>query len=214
MLYSQLSFFFLPRETALKTTIFNTPLITPAFRHLFSFSLRILGWRVVGQLPDIPKFVIIGAPHTSNWDFLMFLALAFILKGNLRYMGKKELFYWPYGGFFRWCGGVPVDRSKHQGLVEQMVEAIRDAEHFQLVITPEGTRSKVGEWKRGFYHIAKQAGIPVSTGFVDSRTKTTGIGPTFTLTDNMEADMNAIQTFFKDKVGINPKLTSELNLTQ
>ncbi len=140
----------------------------------------------------------------------MFLALAFILKGNLRYMGKKELFYWPYGGFFRWCGGVPVDRSKPQGLVEQTVEAIDEADHFQLVITPEGTRSKVGEWKLGFYHIAKQADIPVSTGFVDSVTKTTGIGPTFTLTDDMEADITAIKAFFKDKVGIKPEQTSEL----
>ena len=194
----------------MKTTIFNTPIITPVFRHLFKFSLRILGWRVVGQLPDNPKFVIIGAPHTSNWDFVMFLALAFILKGDLRYMGKKELFHWPYGGFFRWCGGIPVDRSKPHGLVEQTVQAIQEADHFQMVITPEGTRSKVGEWKLGFYHIAKHANIPISTGFVDSVTKTTGIGPTFTLTDDMETDIVSIKAFFKDKVGINPGLTSEL----
>jgi len=123
-----------------KRTIFNTPLITPVFRYLFKFSLRILGWRVTGQLPDIPKFVIIGAPHTSNWDFVMFLALGFLLKGDLRYMGKKELFRWSFDGFFRWCGGVPVDRSKPQGLVEQTVQAIQEADYFQLVITPEGTR--------------------------------------------------------------------------
>ena len=209
--YTRISrFYFHKRELALKTTIFNTPLITPAFRGLFRFSLRILGWCVVGQLPDIPKFVIVGAPHTSNWDFVMFLALAFILKGNLRYMGKKELFRWPFEGFFRWCGGVPVDRSKHQGLVEQTVQAIQEADHFQLVITPEGTRKKVGQWKLGFYHIAKNAGIPIVTGYVDSSTKTCGIGPIFTLTDDMEADIRAMQTFFKDKVGINPRLTSAL----
>jgi 1-acyl-sn-glycerol-3-phosphate acyltransferase len=196
----------------LKTTIFNTPIITPALRGLFRLSLRILGWRVVGQLPDIPKFVIIGAPHTSNWDFVMFLALAFILKANVRYMGKKELFYWPYGWFFRWCGGVPVDRSKPHGLVEQTVEAIQEADHFQLVITPEGTRSLVEKWKMGFYHIAKGAGIPVVTGYLDSLTKTCGIGPTFTLSDDMEADVAAIKAFFKDKVGINPKKTSELGI--
>jgi 1-acyl-sn-glycerol-3-phosphate acyltransferase len=193
----------------MKTTLFNTPLITPALRLLFRFSLWILGWRVVGQLPDVPKFVIVGAPHTSNWDFVIFLVLAFILKGDLRYMGKKELFRWPYSGFFHWCGGVPVDRSKPQGLVEQTVQAIQEADHFQLVITPEGTRSKVGEWKRGFYHIAKNAGIPIVAGYVDSRTKTCGIGPTFTLTDDIEADIKTMQAFFKDKVGINPRLTSE-----
>jgi len=193
-----------------KTTLFNTPLITPAFRLLFRFSLWIVGWRVVGQLPDIPKFVIVGAPHTSNWDFIIFLALAFVLKGNLRYMGKKELFRWPFSGFFYWCGGVPVDRSKPQGLVEQTVQAIQKADHFQLVITPEGTRRKVGEWKRGFYHIAKNAGIPVVAGYVDSRTKTCGIGTMFPLTDDMEADIEAMQAFFKDKVGINPEKTSAL----
>ena len=194
----------------MKRTIFNTPLITPAFRYLFRAVLRILGWRVMGQLPDFPKFVIVGAPHTSNWDFVMFLALAFVLKGNLRYMGKKELFRWPFTGFFIWCGGVPVDRSKPQGLVEQMVQAIQEADHFQLVITPEGTRKVVGQWKRGFYHIAKQANIPVVAGYVDSRTKTCGVGPIFTLTDDIEADIKTMQAFFKDKVGINPTLTSEL----
>ena len=194
----------------MKRTIFNTPIITPAFRYLFKAALRILGWRVVGGLPDYPKFVVVGAPHTSNWDFVMFLALAFILKGDLRYMGKKELFRWPYGGFFRWCGGVPVDRSKPQGLVDQTVQAIQETDHFQLVITPEGTRKKVGQWKQGFYYIAKKADIPIVTGYVDSRTKTTGIGPTFTLTNDMEADITTIKAFFKDKVGINPRLTSEL----
>jgi len=193
-----------------KRTIFNTPLITPAFRYLFRAVLRILGWRVVGQLPDYPKFVVVGAPHTSNWDFVIFLALAFILRGNLRVMGKKVLFYPPYGWFFRWCGGMPVDRSKPHGLVEQTVQAIQAADHFQLVITPEGTRKKVGQWKMGFYHIAKLANIPVVTGFVDSVTKTCGIGPTFTLTDNMQADVATIKAFFNDKVGINPRLTSEL----
>jgi 1-acyl-sn-glycerol-3-phosphate acyltransferase len=194
----------------MKRTIFNTPIITPAFRYFFKAALGLLGWRVVGGLPDYPKFVVVGAPHTSNWDFVMFLALAFILKGDLRYMGKKELFRWPVAGFFRWCGGVPVDRSKPQGLVEQTVQAIQAADHFQLVITPEGTRKKVGEWKQGFYYIAKKADIPIVVGYVDSTTKTCGIGPTFTLSDDMQADIKAIQAFFKDMVGINPGLTSEV----
>lgn len=194
----------------MKTTIFNTPLITPVLRYLSRFSLWIFGWRVRGELPDISKFVIVGVPHTSNWDFIMFLALAFILKGDLRVMGKAEIFRWPFGGFFRWCGGMPVDRSKPQGLVEQTVQAIHETDHFQLVITPEGTRGKVREWKHGFYHIAKQANIPVVAGYVDSRTKTCGIGPTFSLTDDMEADIGVMKAFFKDKVGINPRLTSEL----
>lgn len=190
--------------------MFNTPLLTPALRGLSQFFLNLFGWRVVGKLPAIPKFIIVGAPHTSNWDFVIFLALAFVLRGDLRYMGKKQLFYPPHGWFFRWCGGIPVDRSKPQGLVEQTVQAIKEADRFQLVITPEGTRSRVGEWKTGFYHIGKQADIPVVAGFVDSSTMTCGIGPTFTLTDDMEADMKTIKAFYKDKVGVNPRLTSEL----
>ena len=197
-------------NTTLIRTIFNTPLVTPLLRLLFGTTLRLLGWRVEGRLPELPKFIVVGAPHTSNWDFVIFLALAFALKGNLHYMGKKELFRWPFGGFFKWCGGVPVDRSKHQGLVEQMVGVIRQSDHFQLVITPEGTRRKVNEWKRGFYHIAKSAGIPVVAGYVDSRTRTCGIGPTFRLSDDIEADIRDMQAFFKDKTGINPEKTSAL----
>jgi 1-acyl-sn-glycerol-3-phosphate acyltransferase len=94
--------------------------------------------------------------------------------------------------------------------VEQTVQAIIASDHFQLVITPEGTRKKVDRWKQGFYHIAKKACIPIVAGYVDSRTRTCGIGPTFTLTDDMEADIKSMQAFFKEKVGINPKLTSEL----
>lgn len=169
-----------------------------------------IGWRVDGRMPDIPKFVLVGAPHTSNWDFVMFLLLAFHLQADVRYMGKSELFRWPIGGFFRWCGGYPVDRKKPQGLVDHMARAIQESERFILVITPEGTRSKVSEWKSGFYHIAKQAGVPIVTGYVDSRTKTCGIGPTFHLTDDMEADMKAIQSFFAGKVGIRLQQTSQL----
>jgi 1-acyl-sn-glycerol-3-phosphate acyltransferase len=197
----------------LTTTIFTTPIISGFLHHLSKFVLRLIGWRVDGRMPDIPRFVLAGAPHTSNWDFVMFLLLAFYLRADVRYMGKSQLFRWPIGGFFRWCGGYPVERSKPQGLVDQMARAIQESDHFILVITPEGTRSKVKEWKRGFYHIAKQAGVPIVTGYVDTRTNTCGIGSAFYLTDDIEADMKAIQSFFAGKVGIRPNRTSELKLT-
>ena len=191
-------------------TIFTTPVLTDLLHGLFRLLFRLSGWRVDGQLPDLPKYVVVGAPHTSNWDFVFFLGLVFCLRGDVRFMGKAELFRPPFGGFFRWCGGYPVDRSKSQGLVDQMVEAFRASDHFILTITPEGTRHKVNEWKTGFYHIAQKAGVPISTGYVDSRTKTCGIGPTFYLTGDMQADMKAIQSFFAGKVGIRPGRTSEL----
>lgn len=167
--------------------------------------MRLLGWRVQGNLPDLAKFVLIGAPHTSNWDFLLFLGVIFTLRANVRFMGKTELFRWPIGAFFRYCGGVPVQRSKSTGLVDQMVEAANRSDKFILTIAPEGTRHHVQEWKRGFYHIAKGAGIPIVLAVVDGKHKTVRIGQVFYPTENIEADMKAIQGFFTGIVGINPR---------
>lgn len=167
--------------------------------------MRLAGWRVDGKLPDIPKFLLVGAPHTSNWDFLLFLGVVFHLKEDVRFMGKAELFRSPIGWFFYYCGGIPVDRSKSTGLVEQMVEACNKAETFKLTITPEGTRKYVREWKRGFYHIAQGAGIPLVFAKVDGKQKTIRVGETFYLTNDIEADMQAIQGAFKGMVGINPR---------
>jgi 1-acyl-sn-glycerol-3-phosphate acyltransferase len=189
----------------LKLTIFNTPIISPLLRLISNILMWIAGWRVEGKLPDLPKYLIVGAPHTSNWDFLLFLGVIFRLKANVKYMGKAELFRSPLGWFFYWCGGIPVDRKKSTGLVEQMVEACNKSERFILTIAPEGTRHGVKEWKRGFYHIAKGAGIPIVMAKVDSKKKAMHVGDIFYLTDDMEADMKAIQDRFTGMVGINPR---------
>src|SRR5215208_3650899 len=160
----------------MKTTIFNTPILSWIYHHLAKIIMRLFGWRVDGKLPDIPKFVLIGAPHTSNWDFVLFLGVVFTLRANVHFMGKAELFRSPLGGFFRYCGGIPVDRKKSTGLVEQMVETSNRSEHFILTITPEGTRHQVVEWKRGFYHIAQNAGIPIVIAVVDGRHKAVRLG--------------------------------------
>jgi 1-acyl-sn-glycerol-3-phosphate acyltransferase len=149
--------------------------------------------------------VLIGAPHTSNWDFILFLGVIFSLRANVRFMGKAELFRFPVGWFFRFCGGVPVDRKKSTGLVEQMVQACNAAERFILVIAPEGTRHSVAEWKRGFYHIAKNAGIPIVIAVVDGKHKTVHLGQVFHPTDDMEADMRTIKGFFEGVGGIRPR---------
>ena len=167
--------------------------------------MRLLGWRVDGKLPDLPKFVLIGAPHTSNWDFILFLGVIFSLRANVRFMGKAEIFRSPIGFFFRYCGGVPVDRKKSTGLVEQMVKACNGSEKFILTIAPEGTRHQVQEWKRGFYHIARGAGIPIVIAVVDGKHKTVRVGQVFHPTEDIEADMKSIQEFFAGVVGINPR---------
>lgn len=189
----------------MKLTIFNTPIISTIFRLISNLTMFLAGWRVEGKLPDLPKYLIIGAPHTSNWDFLLFLGVIFRLKADVRYMGKAELFRSPLGWFFYWCGGIPVDRSKSTGLVEQMVEAYNKSEKFILTIAPEGTRHGVKEWKRGFYHIAKGAGVPLVMAKVDGKKKTMQVGEIFHLTEDIEADMKAILDMFKGLSGVNPR---------
>jgi len=168
--------------------------------------MRLAGWRVDGELPDLSKFVLIGAPHTSNWDFVLFLGVIFTLRAEARYMGKAELFVFPIGWFFRYTGGYPVDRKKPTGLVEQMIHAIEQEDKFILVIAPEGTRHYVKDWKRGFYHIAKGAGIPIVMAQVHGKQKTVRIlKDVFHPTDDMEADMKEIKGKFEGVVGIHPK---------
>jgi len=189
----------------LNTTIFDTPILSKLLHYLSKFLLKLVGWQIDGRLPDLQKFVLIGAPHTSNWDFVLFLGIIFYLCASVRFMGKSELFRKPFGVFFRWCGGIPVDRSKSTGLVEQMVQACEKSDRFILTIAPEGTRHKVNEWKRGFYHIAKNAGIPVVIAIVDGARKIVTIGQIFNPTEDIEADMKMIQGFYANIVGIDPR---------
>ena len=189
----------------MKTTIFNTPVLSTLFHVLTKIIMRLTGWRVDGTLPNLPKYVLIGAPHTSSWDFVLFLGIIFTLRANVRFMGKAELFRNPFGWFFYYCGGVPVDRKKSTGLVEQMVEACNKADRFILTIAPEGTRHQVSDWKRGFYHIAKNSGIPIVMAVVDGKKKTVRVGQVFQPTEDAEADMKTIKGYFEGVVGINPR---------
>lgn len=189
----------------METTIFNTPGLSAFYHFMAKSIMRLAGWRIEGGLPNLPKFVLIGAPHTSNWDFVLFLGVIFSLRANVKFMGKAELFRPPYGWFFYYCGGVPVDRKKSTGLVDQMVQAFRAAERFILVIAPEGTRHQVTEWKRGFYHIAKGAGIPIVMAQVDGKHKTVRMGQLFQPTEDIEADMQAIKSAFDGVGGIKPR---------
>ena len=186
-------------------TIFNTPLVSTIFHHYARYLMRRNGWCIEGKFPDIPKFILIGAPHTSNWDFVLFLGVIFSLRANVRFMAKAEAFRFPFGWFFRYCGGIPVDRKKSTGLVDQMVKACRESDKFILTIAPEGTRHQVAEWKRGFYHIARGAGIPIVIAIVDGRHKTVRLGQVFHPTDDMEADIKAIQGYFAGVAGMKPR---------
>lgn len=185
-------------------TIFDTPIIRSAFAWISIICLRLSGWRLEGKFPDLPKYVMIAAPHTSNWDFPVTLGICFAARAKIYWMGKASLFKGPLGPIMRWLGGVPVDRSKSNNLVQQMVDVFNSSERLVLTIPPEGTRSKVKQWKSGFYHIAVGAKVPIVLAFLDFRRKVGGFGPVFEPTGNVDQDMRDIQAFYKDIVGKNP----------
>jgi 1-acyl-sn-glycerol-3-phosphate acyltransferase len=165
---------------------------------------HVFGLTVVGELPDIAKFVIIAAPHTSNWDGVLMVMYAIQQRTHLSWLGKQALFRFPLGGFMRWLGGIPVERTAHHNLVSQVVDAFNQRDHVVLVITPEGTRRKTDHWKTGFYYITQGANVPLALGFVDSVRKTVGIGKVMTLSGDIEADFEVFRAFYADKTGIKP----------
>lgn len=155
------------------------------------------GWRADGRLPEDRKFVIMGASHTSNWDFLVFLGTIHALGRQVRFIGKDSLFRWPLGGLMRALGGVPVDRSAPQDLVSQIVAQFALHDDFALVIAPEGTRSRTAEWKTGFYQIALKAGVPIVCAGPDYPTRRGVIGPVIRPTGNYVEDLKPAFAFFR-----------------
>ncbi len=151
--------------------------------------LKSIGWHVEGIGPDIKKYVLVAAPHTSNWDFPMTLAVASALKLKIHWMGKATMFHWPFRRAMLWLGGIPVNRDQASNIVGQSIQAFQKMDEFIMLIAPEGTRKKVNYWKTGFYRIAQGANIPIVLAFMDYRRKAGGIGPTFYPTGNMEEDM-------------------------
>jgi 1-acyl-sn-glycerol-3-phosphate acyltransferase len=182
-------------------TIFDIPVLRNLLQGLSILVLKIYGWRRSGQVPDIPKFVMIAAPHTSNWDFPVTLALIFAFKIKFNWLGKDSLFRWPFGGFFKWLGGIPVNRSRSGDVVTHMIQVFKERAKLIMVIAPEGTRKKVKHWKTGFYHIAQGADVPIVMGFLDYARKMGGFGPTFIPTGNIELDMEKIRTFYENIKG-------------
>ncbi|WP_166851193.1 1-acyl-sn-glycerol-3-phosphate acyltransferase [Isoptericola sp. BMS4] len=155
--------------------------------------------------------VLVGAPHTSNWDFVLMLAIAWHLDLDVRWLGKHTLFAGWRGPLMRALGGIPVDRRDPSSVVDDVLARVRAGEVFQLVVTPEGTRSGDG-WRSGFYRIARAAGLPVTLGYVDRTTMTTGLGPTLRLTGDVATDMDEIRAFYADKSGLRPALRTEPRL--
>ena len=192
-------------ETVLARTLFDTPLVTPLLRGIAFLWLKIFRWRLeAGALPPVHRFVLIAAPHTSNWDLPIMLCAALLFRVKLYWMGKAAIFRWPFGGIVRWLGGIPIDRSKANNLVAQSVELFHTRERLVLVVPPEGTRQKVRHWKTGFYYIALGAGVPIVMGFLDYKHKIAGFGPSFAPTGDIAADMREIRAFYAGITGKYP----------
>ncbi len=159
---------------------------------------RILKWKIVGNFPkNLKKYVVIGAPHTSNMDFIIGLLVKTVCKTKINFVGKKSLFKFPHGFFFKSVGGVPVNRKKNEKLVDSIVTIYKEREAFILAISPEGTRKKVVDWKTGFYFIAKQAEVPVVALTFDFGKRQTEIFKPFYTTDNKEADFEFLKSRYK-----------------
>ncbi len=170
-------------------------------RFLYNFFFRLAGWKVEGVMPAEKKYIIIVAPHTSNWDFMLGLCCRSILRFDAKFFGKKELFRFPFGALFRWLGGVPVDRSKHLNMVDAVAELFKERENFIVAIAPEGTRKQVTQWKTGFYFIAVKAKVPILMVSFDYRRKTVFINKPFSPTGKLAPDLQTIFSFYKDKEG-------------
>lgn len=162
-------------------------------------------WKFVSTPAPTRPTILIGAPHTSNWDFVLMLAISWRLKIPVRWLGKDSLFRGWKGPIMRRLGGIAVDRANAYNVVSEVVARVHAGEVFGLVVTPEGTRGKGEFWKSGFYRIARDADMPVTLGYVDRTTMTTGLGPTIDLTGDVRADMDVIRAYYADKAGLRPE---------
>ncbi|HAT8182608.1 TPA: acyltransferase [Legionella pneumophila] len=175
------------------------------------FIFKLIGWKIVGELPNEKKYIVIVAPHTSNWDFVICLCARFVVGVKINFLAKHQLFFFPLSYFLRAVGGTPVDRSKKGNRVEKVVELFRQSDELKLGLAPEGTRSPVTRWKEGFYHIARQAGIPIVMVGPDYSTKEIRIHEPFWTTGDIKKDFQYIIEFFRTIKGYRSKEIPDYN---
>lgn len=187
------------------------PKVNNVIKTLAQWFLASVGWKAEGDLNLLPKkFVAIMAPHTSNWDLLFALGTVSALGIKFNWFGKKEMFRWPFGGLFKLLGGIPIERSASQNMVDLTSALIRTRERIIIGIAPEGTRSNSKYWKTGFYRIAHQAAVPIAFGFLDYKRKAGGLGPLMETTGDIEEDLKVIRGFYKGVTAKNPGLVGEI----
>lgn len=176
--------------------------------------LELFGWSLEGIRPPQERYVLIAAPHTSNWDFPLMLAFAAAFDIQVTWMGKHSLFFPPAGWVMRMLGGMPIVRDKNTNVVASTVELFRQSSRLVLVVPTEGTREWAAHWKSGFYHIARTAKVPIVLGYLDYARRRGGFGPAFCTTGDIRNDMDEIRDFYSDKVGKHPEQFGEVKLKE
>ena len=186
-------------------TIFTTPVVNTVLRGFSIVFLKLAGWKVEGALPpEAHKAVLIAAPHTSNWDLPYTLMVSFVLRMDVYWLGKQSIFKPPFSNIMQWLGGIPVNREQSTNLVAASVQALVKADgKVQLIIPPEGTRSKTTYWKTGFYYIALGAKVPIVMAYMDYPQKRAGLGPLFYPSGDIDKDMVEIKAFYAQFKGKN-----------
>jgi 1-acyl-sn-glycerol-3-phosphate acyltransferase len=176
--------------------------------------LRLAGWQAEGAKPHLRRFVLIGAPHTSNWDFVFFLAFAAVLDLKVTWLGKHALFRPPLGWLMRHLGGIPVVRDRRENTVCRMAREFESRESLVLALSAEGTRNYTAHWRSGFYHIARAADVPIVLGYLDYARRRGGLGPAILPSGDIRSDMNEIRDFFADKTARYPDRAGEVRLKE
>lgn len=174
--------------------------------------LRRARLRLVGAMPE--RGLVVGAPHTSNWDFVLAVLVFWSFDARPRVLVKREIFRWPLGPVLRALGAIETDRSGGHGLVARLAAAAAADDSFVLALAPDGTRRRVDHWRSGFYRLALATGLPVTLAFVDGPSRTVGLGPTLTMTGDVARDMTAIREFYADKRGVRPAGASTVRLRE
>lgn len=173
-----------------------------------------IGWKFIADVPPTPKYLLIGAPHTSNWDFPLAVLIMARLGERLRWIGKDSLFHGIPGIAMKWMGGIPVERGARKNFVGQIVEIYNQSKQMVIAIAPEGTRTATDHWKTGFYHIARGANVPIAMGFADYAKKMCGVGGWFTPSENISADFDILRKFYSNVTGKYPHKQSQVRLLE
>jgi 1-acyl-sn-glycerol-3-phosphate acyltransferase len=174
--------------------------------------LSIFGWQIIGRFPFEDKYIVVGAPHTSNWDFVLMLLLRYATGTNLHFVGKASLFRWPFGFFMRRLGGIPVDRTSRNNFVEQVIELINRNDQLIIGITPEGTRGKTTYWRSGFYYMAIGAHVPILLVSIDYQQRQLEIGSLIYPSGDLQKDFSSMRKFYAGKRGKYPSKQGEIRL--